>query len=144
MLAYQDLIEACVLAWGKDVAGEVFNIGANNTPLLIDQMTSLVNKAGTGSKITPIPGWLARICLITLDALRISPLGTEHYLIADKDFLLDCSKAKNVLGWESKISAIEALNSTCDWFVKNRDQLKSEMSADFPSQGILKLLRRFS
>ena len=144
MLAYQDLIEACVLAWRSDVAGEVFNVGANDTPLLIDLMTSLVEHAGTGSKITPIPGWLARLCLVVLDTLRLSPLGTEHYLIADKDFLLDCSKAKSLLGWEPKLGAVDAFNSTYDWFVENRDQLKSEMSADFPSQGILRLLRLIS
>lgn len=144
MLAYQDLIDACILAWEKDIAGEVFNLGADNTPPLIDQMNALVQHAGTGSKIAPIPAWFARSCLITLDALRLSPLGTEHYMIADRDFVLDCSKAKNLLGWSPKISAIDAMNSTYDWFVKNRDHLSSEMSADFPSQRILKLLRLIS
>ncbi len=144
MLAYQDLIEACVLAWREDVAGEVFNVGADNTPPLIDQMNALVQHAGTGSKVVPIPGWLARFCLVIMDALRLSPLGTEHYLIADQDFLLDCSKAKNLLGWQPKIDAIDALNSTYDWFVENRERLTSEMSADFPGQGLLKLLRLIS
>ncbi|MCD6327614.1 NAD-dependent epimerase/dehydratase family protein [bacterium] len=144
MLAYQDLIEACILAWEKDVSGEIFNIGADDTPLLIDQMNSLVENAGTGSKIVRIPGFLARLCLVVLDALRLSPLGTEHYLIADKDFLLDCSKAKRLLGWQPRISAVDALNNTYDWFVKNRAMLTSEMSADFPKQGILRLLRFFS
>ena len=144
MLAYQDLIEACVLAFKKDVVGEVFNVGAEDTPLLIDQMNALVEHAGTGSKVCAIPGWFARMCLIVLDWLRLSPLGTEHYLIADKDFLLDCSKAKKMLGWQAKIGAIDALNRTYDWFIENRDHLGSEMSADFPQQGILKLLRRIS
>lgn len=144
MLAYQDLIEACIHAWERDVEGEVFNVGADNTPLLIDQMMALVNHAGTGSQIAPVPGWLARTCLITLDKLRLSPLGTEHYLIADKDFLLDCSKARELLGWQPKISAIDALNSTYDWFVANRQNLSSEMSHDFPNQGILRVLRFFS
>jgi len=144
MLAYQDLIDACTLAWRKDVAGEVFNVGADDTPLLIDQMNALVAHAGTGSKIARVPGWFARLCLVVLDKLKLSPLGTEHYLIADKDFLLDCSKARDMLGWRPKLSATAALNSTYDWFVENREHLKSEMSADFPAQGILKLLRFFS
>lgn len=143
MVSVYDLIDACLLAEEKGRPG-IYNIGADNIPKVKELLTALVMHAGTGARVIPTNANLIRSILIILDKLNLTPLGTEHYLIADKDYILDTSKAKKELGWVPKYGHIEMMNAAYDWYIENRNRLTSELESDFPHEKLLKILKWFS
>ena len=143
MLAVSDLLEACLLA---ELRGdnETFNLGADGVPTVQELLLDLVHHAGTGSRVVSLRASLARTTLRLLDLLRLTPLGTEHYLIADKEYVLDTTKAQQIIGWHPREGMMEAMRAAYDWYCENRDKLSRESEQDFPREGLLKLLRALS
>jgi nucleoside-diphosphate-sugar epimerase len=143
MVSVYDLARACLLAAGKGGCG-VYNIGADNVPTVRELLSALAGHAGTNSRVIPVNARLAKFLLIALDRLNLAPLGTEHYFIADKDYILDTSKAKVELGWLPEHGQIEMMNSAYDWYIAHREELRAEIKADFPQEKILKVLKYLS
>ena len=42
----------------------------------------------------------------------------EHYLLADREFVLDLSGARRLLGWAPRYTNIQMTNEAYDWYVK--------------------------
>lgn len=143
MLSVDDLVEACFLAQDR-AHGETINVGAEPVPTLYDLLSDLIRHARTPSAITPIPAWLARNSLRLLSLFNLSPLGIEHYLIADKEYVLDTTKARTLLGWTPKHDMGAALRSAYDWYCSNRETLSRDSEQDFPAEGFLRLLKLIS
>jgi nucleoside-diphosphate-sugar epimerase len=132
-----DMVEACRLAVEKG-SGETFNVGSSHVDTVYEEMSALVSYAQSSSKISPLNPTLLRSILRLTQWLRSSPLSEEHYLVADKDFVLDSSKAERILGWTPKYSNQESLIAAYDWYLKNHEQIPPEY------QGILKLVSYIS
>ncbi|MFH1835210.1 MAG: NAD(P)-dependent oxidoreductase [Methanobacteriota archaeon] len=143
MVSVYDLVDACMLCMEKG-SGEIFNIGEANPSRVCDLIQAVIDHAGSKSKITPINDFIARNALRTLDYFKLTPLNVEHYLIADKEFVLDTSKAERILGWKPNYSAIEMMTQGYDYYMKKRNNLGKGISSDHPPEGLLKLLRFFS
>jgi len=82
--------------------------------------------------------------LSVLDKLHLTPLGTEHYLIADKDYILDMTKAQEELGWIPRHGYAEMMIAAYDWYIEHRQQIQSVTDADFPNEKLLKIIKLFS
>lgn len=143
MVSVYDLVEACILAVTKG-SHETINIGADNVPTVREQMEALAEHAKTDARVFPIDATLARTVLRMLDFFKLTPLGTEHYLIADKNYILDTTKAKQILGWRPKYDNISMTIAAYDWYLQNCKDISVNLPSDLPNQGILKLLRYFS
>ena len=143
MVSVDDLIEACVLTQDR-ARGEIINVGADRVPTVYELLSDLVHHAGSHSSIVPIPAMLARNSLRVLDFFHLTPLGTEHYLIADKEYVLDTTKARTILGWTAKQDMYAALRAAYDWYCSNREGLARDSEQDFPEEGVLKLLKLIS
>lgn len=139
MISLQDLVAACRLASEKpEISGQIMNVGSDNVPSVKQLIQSLIEHAQSGSKIVPIKAWFASNALKLLRLTGLSPLVAEHYFLASKDFILDNTRAKSLLGWRPSLTNEEMMIQAYDWFVQNQDEIPDQR------QGILRLLRLFS
>jgi dTDP-glucose 4,6-dehydratase len=120
MISVFDLANAITLALDKKAKG-IFNLGSDNPPTVKDLLTNLIRHANSQSKLMHLPQGLATLALNSLYLFRLSPLFPEQYKIASIDYILDTSKAKNQLGWESRYSDQQMMNDAYDYYVaKNK------------------------
>jgi nucleoside-diphosphate-sugar epimerase len=123
LLAVDDLVEAIVRAGERDIAGEVFNVGATDFGTVRSDLEALIAHAGTRSRLQPIPARPAEIVLRGLELARVSPLVEWHYKTASRDSYVDVSKAERLLGWDATKSNVETLVENYDWYAANRETL---------------------
>jgi nucleoside-diphosphate-sugar epimerase len=120
LLAVEDLVDAIGRACTGDVAGEVFNVGATEFGTVRSDLEALIDHAGTGSRLRPIPARPAEIALRVLELAKLSPLGEWHYKTASRNSFVDVSKVESLLGWRASKSNAETLVENYDWYVANR------------------------
>lgn len=118
LLDVADLV-AAILRAGDNDAGGIVNLGGAVSGTVRDDLEGLVVHAGSRSRVVGVPARPARAGLATLAALRLSPLSTWHIESAGRDFVLDCSRAADVLGWEPARSGLDALRRSYDWFLRD-------------------------
>jgi len=124
LLAVEDLVDAILLAAERpEAAGERLNVGATQFGTVRTDLQTLVDHAGSTSRLTPLPARPAEIALRGLELLRVSPLAEWHYKTAHRDSFVDVSRAERLLGWSPRISNAEALCRTYDWYLAHRDSL---------------------
>ncbi len=107
MISVHDMAEACVLAEKCRAAGEIMNIGSDNVPELESMFRDVIAKAGSSSRIIHLNAPVFRNIFRLGHFMRVSPLTPEHYLLMDKTFILDNSKAKRLLGWKPAYGNVE-------------------------------------
>jgi nucleoside-diphosphate-sugar epimerase len=147
LLAVEDLVDAIVRAGTvPEAARETFNIGATEFGTVRSDLQSLLDHAGSTSRLRPVPVKPAEIALRTLELLRVSPLAEWHYKTAHKDSFVDVSRAQRVLGWEPRLSNRAALIETYDWYLANRERVGAAgVTHRVPwNQQALGLLKRLS
>lgn len=144
LLDVGDLVSAIVLA-GESPAEGVVNVGGLVSGTVREDLEALIEHAGSRSRVVGVPARPARAALSVLGALRLSPLSTWHARSADRDFVLDCTHAADVLGWTPKLSGADALRSAYDWFVREGAAAATGTThrAQWHERG-LALLRRLS
>lgn len=108
-----------VLQRGK--IGEIYNIGANNekenisiVKLIIEILNKLLNNNPLEKKIS--------------NELMVYIKDRKGH---DRRYALDSSKIKNQLGWKPKISFLEGLTKTIQWYLDNKDWLKSVTGKEY-------------
>ncbi len=124
LLAVEDLVDAIVRAARAAVAGQVFNVGAQEFGAVRSDLGALIAHAGTHSRLRPIPARPAEIVLRALELARVSPLVEWHYKTASRDSYVDVGKAARLLGWSATKSNVETLVENYDWYVANRERMK--------------------
>jgi nucleoside-diphosphate-sugar epimerase len=147
LLAVEDLVDAIVRAGTvPEAARQTFNIGATEFGTVRSDLQSLIDHAGSSSRLRPVPVKPAEIALRTLELLHVSPLAEWHYKTAHKDSFVDVSRAQRVLGWEPRLSNRDALIETYDWYLANRERVGAAgVTHRVPwNQQALGLLKRIS
>ncbi len=147
LLAVEDLVDAIVRAGtAPEAARQTFNIGATEFGTVRSDLQSLIDHAGSASRLRPVPVKPAEIALRTLELLHVSPLAEWHYKTAHKDSFVDVSRAQRVLGWEPRLSNRAALIETYDWYLANREHVGAAgVTHRVPwNQQALGLLKRLS
>jgi dTDP-glucose 4,6-dehydratase len=96
-----DCAEAARLAWKTGVPNEAYNLGSDNPPPVRRLLGDLIEHAGSKSILVPTPAWAVKRALDLLDLINLPIMDPEQYLIADEMCILDCSKAKQQLGWSA-------------------------------------------
>jgi len=148
LLDVEDLCEAIYLAATVDPvnANDTFNIGAKEFTTMKEDYQAVLDRAGFGKKIVPLPAapviWTLRI----LEALHLSPLYKWVYETASTDSFVSIEKAERVLGYRPKYSNKDALVRNYEWYIEHLAQFEhaSGVSHRVPwKQGILKLAKVF-
>jgi nucleoside-diphosphate-sugar epimerase len=124
LLAVDDLVEAIVLAARKRAArGQTLNVGAADFGTVRSDLQALIDHAGSSSRITPIPIKPAEVTLRALELARLSPLVEWHYKTAHRDSFVDVSRAEQILGWTPRLSNMQTLIETYDWYLEHPDEV---------------------
>lgn len=87
----------------------VYNLGSENSPLVIDLMTDFLKATGSRSRIIKTPATLVKGLLRTLNLLKLSPMDPEQYEIADLDVSLDTTAVTRDLGWRPRHQDLDLL-----------------------------------
>jgi nucleoside-diphosphate-sugar epimerase len=146
LLAVEDLVEAVLLAFTAPVAGEALNVGAAEFGTVRDDLGALCAHAGSGARLRSIPARPAELVLRGLELARLSPLAEWHYKTAHRDSFVSIDKARELLGWEPRLSNAETLCATYDWYLEHRETMRSAgMTHRVPwNQQALGLFKRLS
>ncbi|MBO9325332.1 MAG: NAD-dependent epimerase/dehydratase family protein [Roseiflexus sp.] len=146
LLDVEDLCEAIYLCatLDRDRVNDTFNIGAKEFTTMREDYQAVLDAAGFGKKIIPLPAapviWALRI----LEALRLSPLYKWVYETAATDSFVSIEKAERVLGFTPKYSNKEALVRNYRWYIEHLNEFEgvSGVSHRVPwKQGVLRLAK---
>ncbi len=147
-LDVEDLCEAIglVSTLPRDIVNDTFNIGAKEYGTPKTDFQAVLDYAGHGKRIIPIPEGPAIFILSVLQKLHLSPLYPWIYATVGKESFLSIEKAERVLGFRPKYSNKEALLRNYQWYLEHRTQFQnaSGITHRAPwSQGALKLAKAF-
>jgi nucleoside-diphosphate-sugar epimerase len=146
LLDVEDLCDSIYLTATLDekAVSDTFNIGAKEFTTFKEDYQSVLDFAGFGKKIIPLPAAPAIMTLRFLESLGISPLYKWVYETANKDSFVSIEKAEKVLGYAPKYSNKQALIRNYQWYKDNLSKFENQtgVSHRVPwSQGILKLAK---
>lgn len=141
-LDVEDLCQAIGLCLtGEDkVISDTFNLGAEDYGTFASDFQTVLDHAGFGKKVFPLPAMPAIWLLRLLDKINLSPLYPWVYETAVKDSFVSIDKAKTSLGFTPKYSNSDALIRNYDWYIQNLSSFegKSGVSHRVPwKQGAL-------
>lgn len=148
LLDVEDLCDAIYLCCtlGDDAVNDTFNIGAKEFATMGEDYQAVLDYAGFGKKVTPLPAEPAIWLLRTLEALKLSPLYKWVYETAAKDSYISIERAEARLRFQPKYSNRDALLRNFQWYLDNQAafQRESGVSHRVPwSQGMLRLAKIF-
>lgn len=148
LLDVEDLCEAIYLAATIDPekANDTFNIGAKDFTTMKEDYQAVLDRAGFGKRIVPLPAGPAIWTLRILEKLHLSPLYRWVYETAATDSFVSIEKAERVLGYKPRFSNKDAMVRNYEWYIAHMAQFEnaSGVSHRVPwSQGILKVAKIF-
>ena len=146
LLDVEDLCEAIYLAatLEKEKVNDTFNIGAREFGAMKDDFQAVLDYAGYGKKIKPLPAAPFIAVLRLLEALRLSPLYKWVYETAAADSYVSIEKAEKKLGFRPRYSNQEALIRNYRWYLDNLAAFEGQagVSHRVPwKQGVLSLVK---
>ena len=148
LLDVEDLCQAIWLCLTLDQAlvNDTFNIGAAEFGTMGSDYQAVLDEAGFGKSVRPVPAAPAVMALRVLEKLGISPLYKWVYETASKDSFVSIDKARRQLGWQPKYSNVDALLRNFEWYKGHQAEFAnaSGVSHRVPwKQGAIGLLKRF-
>jgi nucleoside-diphosphate-sugar epimerase len=127
LLDVADLCDAIYLvATGdRETVNDTFNIGAAEFTTWKQDVQAVLDAAGHGKKVIPLPIvtpviWTLRV----LEAFNLSPLYKWVYETVSKDSFVSIEKAQRVLGYAPKYSTAEAMVRNYHWYVEHLEQFQ--------------------
>jgi nucleoside-diphosphate-sugar epimerase len=146
LLAVEDLVEAVVRCFDAPVAGLALNVGAGRFGTVREDLGALCSHAGSGATLRSVPVRPTEIALRALELARLSPLAEWHYRTAYRDSFVAIDRARELLGWEPRLSNAETLCATYDWYLAHRETMRAAgLTHRVPwDQRALGLLKRLS
>jgi nucleoside-diphosphate-sugar epimerase len=125
MVSAYDVADACILATERpESRGAFLNLGAAEVPSVREQVKALIAHAGTGSRLIAFPAALVRNAGRALNLVKLSPIVPEHYLLADSTFVLDITRARDLLGWAPRFTNVTMTTTAYDWYIQNWQQVR--------------------
>ncbi|MFZ2488639.1 MAG: NAD-dependent epimerase/dehydratase family protein [Anaerolineae bacterium] len=147
-LAVEDLCDAIWLCATLpcEKTNDVFNIGAKIFGTSRSDFQAVLDYAGFGKHIVPLPEGPAIFILRFLEALGVSPLYKWVYETAGKESFVSIEKAQTVLGYNPQYSNSQALIRNYQWYLENVDKFAAQSGITHRTpwkQGALKLAKLF-
>ncbi|MCC6454801.1 MAG: NAD-dependent epimerase/dehydratase family protein [Caldilineaceae bacterium] len=148
LLDVEDLCAAIYLAATGDcaVVNDVFNIGAKEYTTLREDYQAVLDYAGYGKRIVPLPAAPMIWTLRFLERLKLSPLYKWVYETVTEDSFVSIEKAERLLGYRPRYSNKDALIRNYQWYIDHMGDFagKTGVSHRVPwKQGILSIAKMF-
>ena len=134
------------MTYPAEVVSTEFNIGAKEFTTMKEDYQAVLDRAGFGKKIKPLPVKPIVFILRILERLRLSPLYPWVYETASTDSFVSIEKAERVLDYRPRYSNKAALVRNYEWYIEHLEEFrgKSGISHRVPwKQGLLKLAKIF-
>ncbi|MFY1690214.1 NAD-dependent epimerase/dehydratase family protein [Plantactinospora sp. WMMB782] len=150
MFAVEDLVDAVLVAMRApaDVANDTYNLAAAEFGTIREDFQAVLDAAGHGKRVVPIPARPAVAVLDLLQRARLSPVYGRlvHKLLADSYVSID--KARDRLGFRPRYSNQDAILATYRWWRAQQATARNTRSAGRTSrepwrQGALSLAKAF-
>lgn len=142
-----DLAEACIRAATRAAAG-IFNIGADRVPTVREAYQQVIDHAGTGARVAPLPKAPTLALMRALYSVGLSPLGPYQYRMIAEDFIFDTGKLKRTLDWSPTLTNGEMLSQAYTYFHEHLDDIRSRTHVSAHRQaakmGAIRLLKWLS
>jgi nucleoside-diphosphate-sugar epimerase len=147
-LDVEDLCDAIYLCATLpcEKTNDTFNIGAKEFGTVAEDFQAVLDYAGYGKKVKPLPAGPVILGLRILEALGLSPLYKWVYETIAKDSYVSIEKAERVLGFRPKYSNKDALLRNFKWYLDNYEKFahQSGISHRVPwKQGALAIIKHF-
>ena len=128
LLDVEDLCDAIYLTatLDRDKVNDVFNIGAKEFTTFKEDYQAVLDYAGYGKKIIPLPAGPAIWTLRMLEKLNMSPLYRWVYETAVEDSFVSIEKAERVLGYAPKYSNKQALIRNYKWYIDHLSEFEGQ------------------
>lgn len=121
MLHPEDAAGALFLAYKTGVAyGKVYNLGSDNVPTQMEQITMVKDKAGLDATIMHLSTSKAKFRSFFLKPFKIDYLNKGHVVYLLTDLILNCETAKADLGWQPRYGNVDMILETIDWYRKEK------------------------
>jgi nucleoside-diphosphate-sugar epimerase len=130
----------------RERVNDVFNIGAKEFDTVRSDFQAVLDRAGRGKHVIPLPETPMKLALALLRVLRLSPVYKWAYGTVSKESFVSIERAQQVLGFAPQFSNRQALIRNYDWYLANLDNFakSSGVTHRTPwSQGILRLAKIF-
>jgi nucleoside-diphosphate-sugar epimerase len=146
LLHIDDLVEAIYLVSTapQDKANNTFNVGATKFETMKADLQALLDYAGFGKRVIPIPDWLVIPTLKVLESLHLSPLYEWVYETAGKDHHVSVAKIQRELGFSPKKTTADVWIDTYQWYLEEYRNRKIETGISHRvawKQGILRVAK---
>ncbi len=146
-----DVEDLCAAVWSAitlpfDAVDDTFNIGAKEFTTMKLDWQAVLDHAGYGKKIIPLPRAPVVAILTVLEWLHLSPLYKWVYGTAAEDSFVSIEKAEQKLGYSPKYSNKQALIRNYEWYLAHRSEFagKSGVTHRLPwKQGLLGIAKLF-
>jgi len=148
LLDVDDLCQAIQLCLTdpEPAVNETFNIGAREFGTMREDFQAVLDSAGHGRKVVPLPRGIATAALRALDLLKLSPLYRWVYETASKDSSVSISRAEARLGFRPLYSNREALLRSFRWYLDNKQRIGNASGITHRAvwkQGVLRVAKAF-
>lgn len=143
-LVHSDDLADAVLRAGDRPGAETYNIGATEFGTMRETLHALVDHAGTGSKVVPLPVAPARTGMKLASTIGMAPFAPYHWLLYSESLWFDTTKAQTELGWHPTRSNAEMVIDSYEWYLANRGTLATGRSHHQSpvKMGVLGVLKR--
>jgi nucleoside-diphosphate-sugar epimerase len=147
LLDVEDLCTAIVACetLPRERVDDVFNIGAGEYTTMREDFQAVLDHAGFGKRIVPLPAAPAIWTLRVLERLRLSPLYRWVYETAATDSFVSIDRARRALDWTPRWSNKDALVRNFEWYLAHRDSFSGQAGVTHRvpwKQGVLSLAKR--
>jgi nucleoside-diphosphate-sugar epimerase len=122
---------------------QTFNVGAERFGTMREDFQAVLDRAGHGKRIVPLPAGPAVLALKLFERLGLSPLYAWIYATATKDSFVSIERIGR-LGFRPQFSNAEALIRGYDWYVANRQRIRGTSGVTHRKpwrQGVLALAK---
>lgn len=148
LLDVEDLCEAIFLCMTQhpDRVNTTFNVGAKNFGTLRQSFQAVLDRAGHGGRVVPLPQRPAQWILRLLEVLRLSPLYRWIYASASHSSVVSTQLLELRTGFIPRNSNIQALVRNYDWYVAHRSEVQARRGVTHRvpwRHGLLRLAKYF-